>query len=298
MFRLFIGAILQFRHSVPFIWLPLNLVAQVSSSSTLQQLIDRLQDALHLLLKSPRVRQIIRYGEASRGWFVTFAALVVLLLWNWRLVVSGGAGLAAIVLAYSLTQGQGQRFWATCNAWWKQTDRSLILTLGSGVVVLFMTYLSLAVWQEAGSSWLAIGFLLQGFGILTVLAISLWQWIEQKSSAAQQGNDRFDQLFADLSDADPLKRLLAIRQLTQHFIGASSSSLHGMPIALAHLTDCFRLLLNRETEPLVCRALVESLQTLNNAPQLVASQQPPMEVIEKQDHPVSLPATPSSTSPT
>lgn len=253
---------------------------------------------MHLLLKSPQVRQIVHYGEASRGWFVTFAALVVLLLWNWRLVVSGGAGLAAIVLVYSLTQGQGQRFWATWQAWWKQTDRALILTLGSGVLVLFMTYLSLAVWHEAGSSWLALGFLLQGFGILAVLAILLRQWIEQKSSAAQQGDDRLNQLFADLSDADPLKRLLAIRQLTQHFVWASSGSRNEMPLVPAHLTDCFRLLLNRETEPLVCRALVESLQTLNNAPQLVASKQPQMGAIEKQVQPASLPATPSSTLPT
>ncbi|HEY9697322.1 MAG TPA: hypothetical protein V6D10_08670 [Trichocoleus sp.] len=272
-------------------------MAQVSSSLTLQQLIDRLQPSLHLLLKSSQARWIMRYGEASRGWLVSFAALIVLLLWNWRLVVSGGAGLVAIVLVYSLTQGQGQRTWATWKAWWKQTDRSLIVTVGSGVLTLFTTYLTLAIWHEAGSSWLAIGLILQGLGILGILAILLWQWIDQKSKITAQSEGRFDQLFADLSDADPLKRLLAVRQLTHHLTKASLSFPQELPLSLTHLADCFRLLLNRETEPLVCRALVESLQALNELPQLVSSQQPPMKAIEKQAlRPASLPSTPPPTS--
>ncbi|HEY9659105.1 MAG TPA: hypothetical protein V6C65_11680, partial [Allocoleopsis sp.] len=74
-----------------------------------------------------------------------------------------------------------------------------------------------------------------------------------------------------LTDPDPLKRLIAIRRLIQ--IAQSNAT---PLLSTAELADCLRLMLNRETEPIVCRALVEGLQALKSDRQLSASSSQPL----------------------
>ena len=123
------------------------------------------------------------------------------------------------------------------------------------------SYLAIGIWRETNRSWLATGVIVEGLLLLAVLGLLLWQRFDRP---VQRESDRLATPFladwvADLADPDPLKRLVAIRQLTQAFQTQAAE----LPMTSAHLADCFRLMLNRETEPLVCSALLEGLNRLN-----------------------------------
>ena len=80
--------------------------------------------------------------------------------------------------------------------------------------------------------------------------------------------DRFEQALAHLTQADPLQRLIAVRQLVR-LVNQSPS---GAYIAAAevsiqtHLIDCFHLMLAHEPEPIVRSAVREGLTLLRQPP--------------------------------
>lgn len=212
------------------------------------------------------------------------AVLLLLLLWNWQLVASLGLGLITLSAGYLLQQGQGKRLWAICQQWWQNVDRPFVLTVASSLFVAGATYLTLAIWQEVRSSWLVIGFVLQGAAVLMVLGLLGWQvWQQSQIDRSSLHSEIDADRLTDLADPDPLKRLLAVRQLT-HALTQPHPALLLTPKELA---ESFRLMLNRETEPIVCRALLESLQILDaHVPSLQATPQPAVQVTARILEPV------------
>jgi hypothetical protein len=231
-----------------------------------------LQDAAAPVLTS---RQFLRWRDrlkTAQGWLLSGAVLLLLLRVNWQFVLSIGLGLAVLLWLYLMQQGwwqQPQRTWQrTWQKLWSRANRSLTVATIGGLVTMGGSYVTLGIWRETDRFWLATGVILEGVLLVAVLGLLIWQMMGQRldhSVSLQEQRDRStSQFFADLSDADPLKRLIAIRHLT-HSLSQSSDDL---PMTAADLADCLRLMLNRETEPSVCRALLEGLQRLNSVPQL------------------------------
>lgn len=261
------------------------------ASPHLQQFIHQLGHSLDSLLSSRGFKQFTRKLNALKGWLLALAVVLLLLIWNWQLVLSGGMGLAAMLAVYLVQQGQWRLPKIDWQNLWSPSNRSLTLSLSTGVMVCFSSYLAVAVWREAGGSWLAKAVIFEGFGILAILLLLGWQRLESyMGEGAEENHDRLmNQLLAELSDSDPLKRLIAVRRLTQWItespatnpasnpVNTHDPARPSLPLSAAHLADCFRLMLNRETEPIVCRALLDSLQSLNQAQQvrqLEGGQQP------------------------
>ena len=238
------------------------------ASLQLQQLVNHLWHQGDAVLNSALLRQWIRRVEAARGWLLSLAVLLLLWIWNWRLVLSGGTGLTALLLVYLVQQGQWQLPKINWLTSWKSSNRPLTLGLICGTIVCLSTYFTLAIWHESGGSWLAKGLILQGFGVLAILLLLIWQNVNRTVSHQANRDRLFDQWLTDLADVDALKRLIAVRRLTQAIVQNMSASpsdrTHAMlPLSATDLAECFRLMLNRETEPAVCRALLDSLRTLN-----------------------------------
>lgn len=231
------------------------------ASLQLQQFVNHLWHQGNILRNSPQLRQWTRRIESSKGWLLSFAILLLLWIWNWRLVLSGGAGLTTWVVVYLILQGQWQLPKLNWQSLWKSSNRPLILGISSGAIVCCSTYLALAIWNESGGSWLAKGLILEGLGILAILLLLIWHSLSPSLNHQFNHNRAFDQWLIDLSDADALKRMIAVRRLTQAMVQSST-----LPLSAMQLAECFRLMLNRETEPAVCRALLDSLQTLNPNP--------------------------------
>ncbi|MBF1999292.1 MAG: hypothetical protein IGS38_01050 [Synechococcales cyanobacterium M58_A2018_015] len=244
-----------------------SIVIQVSSE---------LQHVAHWLrnISSPQQRKRLRQLSSHRNyrWLLAGVGLWLLLAWNWPLVLALAIGLLTTVLVYLRQQGQlklpifSEPLWQ--NRWqrlWQRSNRALTLSLGAGGLALLCTYGATAIWRESDHVWLATAIILEGLGILAILLLLVRQSLVGGATTQPDWlNQTVQQQLSNLSDPDPLKRLIAVRQLT----AASLRSPAILPLPAAQLAECFRLQLNRETEPLVCHALLEGLQTLNPARQL------------------------------
>jgi hypothetical protein len=245
-----------------------NTLTQLSSEvqHLTNRLLKQLPDALPSFLQK-RYKRLMNRAIAAKGWIGGGVGLLLLWVWAWQWVLSIAIGLAVIVGVYLGQQRQLKLSWRGWHKLWSRSNRSATVAVLAGILAWGSTYLATAVWLETDRPWLATSVLLEGGGILAILALLLWQLLQQPDRSEAQ----FQALLADLSDADPLKRLIAVRQLTQSLLGRIANH-SALPISPLHLAEYFRLMLDRETEPLVCRALVDSLQALQPSRQLAATQ--------------------------
>lgn len=81
--------------------------------------------------------------------------------------------------------------------------------------------------------------------------------------------ERFDQALAHLTQADPLQRLIAVRQLVRlvHQAPVETAYIAEAQVSMqSHLIDCFHILLAHEPEPIVRSAVREGLAILRQPP--------------------------------
>ncbi|MGB5633960.1 MAG: ATP synthase subunit I [Waterburya sp.] len=200
-----------------------------------------------LLVNDKQLRQI--NGRA-------FCLVVFALLWwmNWKLFLATSVGIGLMSLCYLLQNSHWQRYWQKWQNFFVGSNRQLVLAVAAGASGAFCTYLAASVWTDTENQWLATGSILQGFVSLTTLALLCWSLRGKKASSIQA---KLDQLLADLSHSDRLKRLVAIRQLTRLLVSNRlSSEYYGQSI------EYFHLMLSEPQPPVVRNALLESLDIL------------------------------------
>lgn len=208
------------------------------------------QQAFDICILSFEDKRLRRIGK--RG----FCFLIFALLWwmNWKLFLATTVGISLMSLSYLVQNSHWQRY---CQKWRNflvGSNRQLVLTVAAGASGAFCTYLAASVWADAENQWLATGSILQGFTSLTTLAILLWSLWGNKNHAIE---NKLDQLLADLSHSDRLKRLVAIRQLTRLLLRNRLSSEH-----YCQTIEYFHLMLSDPQPPAINNALLESLNLL------------------------------------
>lgn len=202
------------------------------------------------------LRQSLDRYRGVGGWLIGLTLLVALLLWNWQLVVATIAGLLIMIVTYGAQQDASRvRQWLD----WKpnSSQRQLVLAVAGGGVATLSTYMATTVWVASDNSWLAMGTILQGLATLAALFLLIWQRLDRFTTPQTD----YDRMLTQLTEADPLKRLIAVRQATRW---GRSDGWQDHDAAPAHLADCFRLMLNQETEPTIRAALLDGLQTLGD----------------------------------
>ncbi|MEM9816542.1 MAG: hypothetical protein AAF827_09115, partial [Cyanobacteria bacterium P01_D01_bin.6] len=104
--------------------------------------------------------------------------------------------------------------------------------------------------------------------------------------------ERLGPAWDDLSAADPIKRLLAVRSLLQWCLSSEAGTATYLPgtdvTVRSHLVDCFRVMLTRESEPIIRVALIDGLKALQPKPQLPAGQ-PAMPPLQSKPQTVPVP---------
>lgn len=248
-------------------------------SSQLWQLVSWLEDTT--THPADRHNRVERRPGGSAGWLFGTIALLLLIMSNWRLVLATGVGLTTTAVIYIALQ-EGWTLPATWRQWWLPANRPVTLAIASGGVATLSSYLAIALWSEVHHPGLAMGILLQGAGMLAVFLILAWQALHQ---TANQTEAQLHTILQNLTEADPLQRLVAIRQATDW---ASKRQEGQSPISIhAYLADCFRLMLTRETDPVLRNALLDGLQSLNQPSQLsqgTAPLKPPLTPIKHPEH--------------
>jgi hypothetical protein len=161
-------------------------------------------------------------------------------------------------LVYQLQSGNWRSYWLNLRQLLTGTNRQLAVAVISGGFATLCSYVAIAIGTDTQSSWITIGILLQSLGISAILGLLVWQMLAQETKPDET---KLEQMLADLTDPDPLKRLIAVRYLTTSVNKFDST--HKTWIA-----DCFRLLLSREEEVIIRDAVLDSLRLLENYPSL------------------------------
>ncbi len=236
----------------------------VKASAFWQQLINQYPNWLLLDFKtggSPKQR-VFKPFSGSGGILSFLTIIVAMLLWNWKLLLALVVGVSVMLLVYSMQKWDWQLRWLEIQRFLNSPNRRLALAVGSGGIATISTYMAAAIWVDSSSPWIAAGAIVQGLGTLLTLILLVWQIINFYGNREE---DNFERLLLNLTAQDPLKRLIAIRQLTK-FITRRK-----IDVAVQQdVVQCLQLLLTQEKEAVVRDAAFKSLQTLDS-PQFLAS---------------------------
>jgi len=206
------------------------------------------------------LKWLLEHLTRSKGWLAVVTLAGVWGLWNSELLFSTGLGIAAMMLVYRGQSWDWQLLRAKGEQFWEGPNRRFVLAVGTGGIATLGAYMSLAIWADSESPWMALSLILQNLGTLAIAGLLLRQGL---SLGAAKDEVALDRILADLTDADPVKRLIAVRQMTDlvNKGGFGPVSSVKSSIARSRAAECFRLMLSREPEALVRNALLEGLQT-------------------------------------
>lgn len=238
-----------------------------------QQIVKQIPPSLLVQLHRRFGRLLGKRFNSPASWLLNLTIIVAMLLWNWKLVLATGVGIFVMLLVYLMRDWDWQVHLSYLNRLLNGANKHLVLAVGSGGIAAVSTYMTACVWVESDSPWMAAGAILQGFGTLATLILLVWQIISRQTNRQET---RINQLLVNLTAVEPLKRLIAVRQLSA--IATSRSIDVGNSKAIA---DYFRVMLAQEQEPVIREAVLDGLQTLDDA-QILKKVAIPLNLTKKQ----------------
>jgi hypothetical protein len=261
-------------------------VAKVSSSLAKDVFRWRfLVSALQELPFDDLARQVNRHigrqwRSGSGAWLLLGVGALGLLYWNGRLFIATGAGIGVMAIVYLLHDWHPKVNLSALRKVLAGWNQPFIVATGAGAIATFTTYLAASVWVDAESHWIASGAILQSLGTLGVLFLLITQRLNRRE---QQVRFSYHQLVSDLVHADPLKRLIAVRQLTDIVSVLEDEERDRRPGAPRkptrhEIADYFRLMLHRENDSIVRDAIYDGLQTLDIVYQLKQATEPLLQI--------------------
>ena len=187
-------------------------------------------------------------------WALLAVFLIMLLLWNWQLILATSAGIFVMLAMYAIQDWNWNVVLWRVQKFLQSPYRHLPISVASGTVTVFLTYTALAIWSNQENHWLASASVLQigaTLGILIILVRqSFSQWLQRQQ-------DNFDQLIAQLMVDDELARLIAIKQINQYV------QANRLPVTQQRaIADYCQILLSRETETIMREAIFETLESM------------------------------------
>ena len=181
--------------------------------------------------------------------------IILLWWWNWKLLLATSVGIMLMLIVYTFKKQHWQRFYRICQGLFTGYNRKLALAVGSGSMGAFLTYMIASIWADSENRWLATGSILQGLGTLITLFLLGWHINRDRFSET-----KFEKLLLELTAIDPLKRLIAIRQLTRLDKKNRLSREQRL-----QLVEYFHLMLSQTQEAIISEALLDSLESFGFA---------------------------------
>lgn len=182
-------------------------------------------------------------------------SIIIFWCWNWKLLLAIVVGIGLMLSVYLAQSSYWRRYWSIFKRLFTGYNRRLTLAVSSGSLGAFITYMTASIWADTENRWLATGSILQGLGTLTTLFLLGWHlWGKQ----SHQQETKFNELSEDLAAPDPLKRLMAVRQLTTLVLSNKLPAKY-----YGWLIEYYHLMLSQSQEKLVREALLDALQALD-----------------------------------
>lgn len=189
-------------------------------------------------------------------WFIALAGALLLMVWDGRLLISITIGLGAALLIrqqYSNLTAAGH----TVLKWLSNPHSTTVIAIGCGFLSLIASYLTLQIWHDTNSLGLAIAILLQSLGLLTLLGLFGWRLFKQDQERFH--SNPINDWISHLTALDPLKRLIAVRQICRY---CEASPLDDRQTQ--EIREYFQLLQQQESEPSIQNAILEGLEQINS----------------------------------
>jgi ABC-type multidrug transport system fused ATPase/permease subunit len=254
----------QFLHQLHFqSKLFLKIVLGFSKTSSRHQ--KRQSTSLRTRRKSSRKKPSIRLGVhqslsqlqslLSSLWVWGIVTFVIMLVWNWQLLLATVIAMGMLILLFRFPVNDWSRYWQKWQHTLDESQQRLLMALGGSSLIGVGSYWALQLWDHVDNHWLAGSAIAQGILLTGLFGLQLSKLIT--TSDQNDSQYQFSQLIDELSAEHPLKRLRAIRQLTQLAI---KNNLHSSQ--LQEISESFSLLFAVETEPILRQGLLESMQTL------------------------------------
>ena len=222
-------------------------------------------------------------------WFLGVTIVTTWGYWNGKLLLSTTVGVVVMVLVYRMQQWDWQVRWLEFWRYLTGSNRQLTLAVGCGAFATIAAYSSVSIWTDLENHWIASGMILQSLGLIGVIGLLIWLIISHKAGEQQA---YLQVMLANLTDAEPLKRLIAVREITRWVANTnfsvndpqklSASFKKGdrqtkfnsnSRISRSLLIECFQMMLVRESEPTIYNAVIEALQALDSVPQKISKSQ-------------------------
>lgn len=223
------------------------------------------------------------YLPKARRWLL---AMVIVGAWgclNEKLLLSTSLGILVMILVYRMQEWDWQVSLREFYRFWAGWNRRLTLAVGCGGLATLTAYTTVSIWVDSEQPLIASSLILQNLGIFAVIGLLVWQMISQKTGQQQTELEKY---FTGLTDADPMRRLIAVRQITRYLsnyklnkIDSASqkllanstnsrmiTSVNSSLVTRSQIVDCFHLMLIRESEPIVRNAVLDCLQILDDLP--------------------------------
>jgi hypothetical protein len=225
----------------------------VRASSKRQRLNSQLPRAFWTQFESRSLQQLsaIR-GKRAVRWLLSLTLVLALLFWNWQLWLATAVGVAVMLLVYLIPEWNGRLPLTQVRKWLSGVHRQLVLAVGSGGIAALSTYMAVVTWRASESPWIGFGAILQGIGTLSVLVLLLWLIFSRQAAGEET---KLHQMLIDLTDTNPLKRMVAVGYIGKQIADPK------LERQLRHqLINYLCVMLPQESEPLVKNAVMEVLK--------------------------------------
>ncbi|WP_017663061.1 hypothetical protein [Baaleninema simplex] len=220
----------------------------------------QLLDSVRAFVQPPPPRRASRRKSPNHlrewgGWVLAAVLAATMLVWNWKLFLATGIGMSVTVGAYLLSQSSWTVRWADVRRWLSDLNRPITVAVVGGGLSTVSTYMAAEIWATAENRWMAGGSILQGLATLGILLLLTWQTL---SRVLGREGVNVNATLDRLSENDPLKQLVALRQLERWVTGGTVDVGERRTIG-----ECCRVLLSRQLEPVVREAALETLSAVN-----------------------------------
>lgn len=189
-------------------------------------------------------------------WFIALTGAFCLMVWNGMLLVALSVGLGTALLIQQQLSTPTLS-WHAVVKWLSSSHSTTVVAISGGLLSLTASYLTLQIWQDTNSFGLAFAILLQGLGLLVVLGLFAWQLLKQEKESLHIS--QIDSWINQLTALDPLKRLIAVRQIC-HYLESSPFD----DIQAKEIREYLQLLRQQEQTPSIQKAISEGLDILSS----------------------------------
>ncbi|WP_216086686.1 ABC transporter ATP-binding protein [Halothece sp. PCC 7418] len=191
----------------------------------------------------------------SSFWLWGVVIFAIMLVWNWQLLLATVIAMGMLIVLFRFPVNRWSGYWRKWQQTLDESQQRLLMALGGSSLIGVGSYWALQLWDHLDNHWLAGSAIAQGILLTGLFGLQVSKLITASDDNHPQHH--FSQLIDELSAEHPLKRLRAIRQLTQLAI---KDNLHASQ--LQEISESFSLLFAVETEPILRQGLLESMQTL------------------------------------